>query len=107
MFSSHELKPNMLMNLVQATGYQRKYTKRKILFLLFLLVIGMIILLIVKPKRSHAAPATSPPDDPISRLGETKPQPEVEAARPDVVQPNDVRRFRHSVMPGLPSDFTP
>lgn len=44
--------------LVTATNYQRKYTKRKILFLLLLLVIGMFILLLVKPKR-HGAPAAA------------------------------------------------
>lgn len=48
---------------IQATKYQRKYTKRKILFLLLLLVIGMFILLLVKPKR-HKALAETPPDPP-------------------------------------------
>ncbi|KAL9121261.1 MAG: hypothetical protein Q9187_002175 [Circinaria calcarea] len=47
--------------LVVATGYQRKSTKRKILLLLLLLVIGMFILLLVKPKRSRAAPPPPPP----------------------------------------------
>ncbi|KAG7007843.1 snare complex subunit [Physcia stellaris] len=41
--------------LVVATGYQKKYTKRKIIFLLLLIVLGMIILLAVKPKR-HRPP---------------------------------------------------
>ncbi|KAK3177134.1 hypothetical protein OEA41_008462 [Lepraria neglecta] len=73
-----------------ATGYQRKYTKRKIMFLLFLLVIGMVILLLVKPKRSSAPAAPPSPDsgDPIGGLGVANPDPEVAASGPDVVQPN-------------------
>lgn len=34
-----------------ASGYQKKTTKRKIIFLLFLIVVGMIILVAIKPKR--------------------------------------------------------
>ena len=74
----------------QATGYQRTYTKRKILFLLFLLVIGMFILLLVKPKRSRA-PITSSPSEgggPIGGLGVARPESDVAAVGPDVVQPN-------------------
>lgn len=37
--------------LTVASGYQRKGTKRRIIFLLVLLVVGMFILLMVKPKR--------------------------------------------------------
>ena len=37
-----------------AAGYQRKGTKRKLIFLLVLLVIGMLILVIIKPKRRAA-----------------------------------------------------
>ncbi|KAL6716827.1 t-SNARE affecting a late Golgi compartment protein 2 [Lecanora helva] len=70
-----------------ATNYQRKYTKRKILFLLFLLVIGMIIILIVKPKRSKAPPPP-PPSDPNGRLGVARPEPESVDPGPDIVQPN-------------------
>ncbi len=33
-----------------ASGYQRKGTKRRIIFLLIILVVGMFILLLVKPK---------------------------------------------------------
>lgn len=51
-----------------ATGYQRRSTKRKLIFLLLLIVVGMIILLAVKPKRgsgggqsSAPAPAPAPP----------------------------------------------
>ncbi|PSS02467.1 t-SNARE [Coniella lustricola] len=33
-----------------ASGYQKKTTKRKIIFLLFLIVVGMFILVLVKPK---------------------------------------------------------
>lgn len=36
---------------MQATGYQRKSVKRKVLLLLILLVVGMFILLMLKPKR--------------------------------------------------------
>ena len=77
----------MLILTLQATGYQKKYTKRKILFLLFLLVIGMFILLLVKPKRTKAPPPPSSAD-PIGTLGEAKPQPEIEAPKPEIVQPN-------------------
>lgn len=49
---------------MQATDYQRKYTKRKILLLLVLLVVGMFILLLVKPKRhSQAESPVSAPGD--------------------------------------------
>ncbi|KAK0511275.1 hypothetical protein JMJ35_005848 [Cladonia borealis] len=73
-----------------ATGYQRTYTKRKILFLLFLLVIGMFILLLVKPKRSRAPATSLPPDggEPIGGLGVARPETDVAAVGPDVVQPN-------------------
>lgn len=76
----------------EATGYQRKYTKRKILFLLFLLVIGMFILLIVKPKRSRMPdPAPTPPQgDPIGKLGVARPELDIEALGPDIVAPNGV-----------------
>lgn len=47
--------------LVVATGYQKKGTKRKVLFLLFLLVIGMFILLLVKPKKGSRPPPAPPP----------------------------------------------
>ena len=77
---------------MQATGYQRKYTKRKIMFFLLLCVIGMIILLIVKPKRSQA-PAEPPQaagTDPIGNLGVAEPQPEVPDPGSNVVPPNGV-----------------
>ncbi|KAL8698165.1 MAG: hypothetical protein Q9201_006722 [Fulgogasparrea decipioides] len=51
-------------DLVVATGYQKKGTKRKILFLLLLLVIGMFILLLVKPKKSSRPPPAPPPPSP-------------------------------------------
>lgn len=48
--------------LTVATGYQKKSTKRKIILLLVLLVVGMFILVLVKPrKNSNEAPAK--PDD--------------------------------------------
>ena len=37
--------------LIVATNYQKRNTKRKILLLLLLLVIGMFVLLLIKPKR--------------------------------------------------------
>jgi syntaxin 16 len=40
--------------LTVATGYQKKSVKRKIILFLLLLVVGMIILLSVKPKRHRA-----------------------------------------------------
>ncbi len=40
--------------LTVATGYQKKSVKRKVIFLLILLVVGMFILLLVKPKRHRA-----------------------------------------------------
>lgn len=47
--------------LVVAKGYQKKGTKRKVLFLLVLLVIGMFILLLVKPKKGNRPPPAPPP----------------------------------------------
>jgi syntaxin 16 len=50
-----------------ASGYQRKGTKRRLIFLLALLVVGMIILLAVKPKKhvgrqpEHAEESVPPP----------------------------------------------
>ncbi|KAI9792179.1 MAG: hypothetical protein M1816_002719 [Peltula sp. TS41687] len=49
--------------LTVASGYQRKTAKRKILLLLFLLVVGMFILLLIKPKR-HGHPSPSTPQPP-------------------------------------------
>ena len=89
-FAQYPLLFAALTGTSQATGYQRTYTKRKILFLLFLLVIGMFILLLVKPKRSRA-PATSLPlegGEPIGGLGVARPESDVAAVGPDVVQPN-------------------
>ncbi|KAL8793732.1 MAG: hypothetical protein Q9195_003673 [Heterodermia aff. obscurata] len=69
----------------QATGYQKKYTKRKIIFLLLLIVVGMIILLVVKPKR-HRPPDTaaslSRPPVPIEDATTTVAEP-LQAVKPD------------------------
>ncbi|MCJ1433604.1 hypothetical protein MMC27_002967 [Xylographa pallens] len=49
--------------LTVATGYQRKSTKRWIMLLLIILVIGMFVLVLIKPKRSQsvtAPPSTGP-----------------------------------------------
>lgn len=51
--------------LVVASGYQKKGTKRRVILLLILLVVGMFILLLVKPKsRGTAAPAPVPRPNP-------------------------------------------
>ncbi|KAI5249342.1 t-SNARE [Aureobasidium subglaciale] len=54
-----------------ATGYQKKSTKRKIILLLVLIVAGMFILLMIKP-RNRSAPATTPAPAPV-----TPPEPAV------------------------------
>lgn len=48
----------------------------------------MFILLLVKPKRTKAPPPPASAD-PIGTLGEAKPQPDIAASEPDIVQPND------------------
>lgn len=48
--------------MTQATGYQRKTAKRKIILLLIILVVGMFIVLLVKPKRSARAQAPKTDD---------------------------------------------
>ena len=52
--------------LIVATNYQKRNTKRKILLLLLLLVIGMFVLLLVKPKKSanEAVPVEPPVANP-------------------------------------------
>lgn len=47
-----------------AQGYQKKGTKRRLIFLLILLVVGMFILLMVKPKRGSSAEVVAPPEAP-------------------------------------------
>jgi len=54
-----------------ASGYQRKGTKRRIIFLLILLVVGMFILLIIKPKRHGGSGAKTEPDP--GQVGENVP----------------------------------
>ncbi|KAL9104609.1 MAG: hypothetical protein Q9163_000474 [Psora crenata] len=75
-----------------ATTYQRKYTKRKILFLLFLLVVGMFILLIVKPKRSRvpAKPPQQQAEDAVGTMAKAKPQPEEPPPPLDIAVPNEI-----------------
>ena len=59
---------NNIDSLCQATGYQRKSTKRKIILFLLLVVIGMFILLLVKPKRSrNASPPSTAPGAPFQQ----------------------------------------
>ncbi|MCJ1388822.1 hypothetical protein MMC18_001672 [Xylographa bjoerkii] len=54
--------------LTVATGYQRKTTKRWIILLLILLIIGMFVLVLIKPKRSQSetAPPSTGPAAPFS-----------------------------------------
>lgn len=57
-----------------ASGYQRKGTKRRIIFLLVLLVVGMFILLMVKPSRNKGVETTPPPSmepvaEPVGDVG--------------------------------------
>ncbi|KAK3676187.1 t-SNARE affecting a late Golgi compartment protein 2 [Recurvomyces mirabilis] len=56
--------------LVVATGYQKKGTRRNVIFLLVLIVVGMVILLVIKPKGRGGA-VTSPKPAPV--LGEPAP----------------------------------
>ncbi|PNS15250.1 t-SNARE affecting a late Golgi compartment protein 2 [Sphaceloma murrayae] len=48
-----------------ATGYQKKSTKRKIILLLVLLVVGMFILILVKPKRTNEPAPSNPEERPV------------------------------------------
>jgi len=47
--------------LIIASGYQKKSTKRKTILLLILCIIGMIILLTLKPKRHSGTPKPAIP----------------------------------------------
>ena len=73
---------------IEATGYQRKSVKRKIILLLVLLVVGMFILLMLKPKRKGNGSIRPVLGDPTPN--KSKP-----------VRPNDVNRK------GEQSDGTP
>ncbi|KAL7418114.1 t-SNARE [Mrakia frigida] len=50
--------------LEQATTYQKNTGRRKCIFLLMLICVGLVIVLIYKP-RSHSSPSTPPPTPPI------------------------------------------
>ncbi|KAK5956877.1 t-SNARE affecting a late Golgi compartment protein 2 [Knufia fluminis] len=55
--------------LIVATGYQKRYTKRKIILLLILIIFGLFVLLLVKPRnRNKAPPPTSPVADPAGDI---------------------------------------
>lgn len=54
--------------LIVATGYQKKYTKRKIILLLILLVVGLFVVLLIKPKKRGE---TTPPASPLPPLHNT------------------------------------
>ncbi len=64
------------------------------MFFLLLCVIGMIILLIVKPKRSRAPSESLPAagSDPIGNLGAAEPQSAVFERGPDIVAPSAVEK---------------
>lgn len=54
--------------LTVATGSQKKGTRRRFILLLVLVVVGMLVLLFVKPKRGNAVPALVPapaPGEPL------------------------------------------
>lgn len=53
--------------LIVASGYQKKSTKRKTILLLILCIIGMIILLTLKPKR-HSGTSKPAVQDPSAGL---------------------------------------
>lgn len=49
--------------LIVATNYQKRYTKRKIILLLVLVIFGLIVLLLVKPSsKGTSTPVTAPAD---------------------------------------------
>ena len=48
--------------LIVATNYQKRYTKRKVIFLLVLVIFGLIVLLLLKPRSKETAPVTTPVD---------------------------------------------
>ncbi|KAF8629671.1 hypothetical protein AX17_005610 [Amanita inopinata Kibby_2008] len=49
-----------------ATQYQKNTGRRKCIFLLLLIIFGLIIVLIFKPRRPHSSPPPSPPSPPPS-----------------------------------------
>lgn len=66
------------MNIAQ--GYQKKYTKRKIIFLLVLIIIGMIILVAIKPRSSEKhVVIEKPKEEPVKPADEpVRPAPKKE-----------------------------
>lgn len=58
----HVSRMERVLTQTQATGYQRRTVKRKVMILLALLVFGMIIVLVVKPKR-HSSPPPAPEEE--------------------------------------------
>lgn len=51
--------------LIVATNYQKRYTKRKIILLLILIIFGLFVLLLIKPRdRGAATPSTPAPNPP-------------------------------------------
>lgn len=51
--------------LIQATHYQKRTQKCKIILLLSLLVFGLFIILLIKPKHHHSSSPSSPPPPPV------------------------------------------
>ena len=100
--------------LVVAKDYQKRYTKRKIMFLLLLVIVGLIVVLGIKGGKKDAPAAATPPPpatdvgqeqgdgkgggngeegeqraDPIGTLVESGPQPDaMDAVR--AIDPNGV-----------------
>ncbi|ANB15928.1 Tlg2p [Sugiyamaella lignohabitans] len=68
--------------LIQATHYQKRTQKCKVILLLCLIIVGLIIVLVVKPKR-HSQPAPAPAPAPAP----------VPAPVPPPVQPPDTEKI--------------
>lgn len=49
--------------LIVATNYQKRYTKRKIILLLTLIIVGLFVVLLIKPRKNTEAPAVPPAAD--------------------------------------------
>ena len=56
--------------LVVAKDYQKRYTKRKIMFLLLLVIVGLIVVLGIKGGRKDAPAAATPPPPPSTDIGQ-------------------------------------
>ena len=71
--------------LIVASGYQKKTTKRKAILLLILCIVGLIILITLKPRKGSSAPAPAPapaPPPPAEPKQPDKPKSGEDAAVP-------------------------